>query len=138
TELLRLIETSILEQIFYHEEDNKIPDSRFKKIKSYSPIKLFLLSLGYLLFLLAVYNYFNPNFIESIFKDTAITKMVSDIIHYSGIFIIALGIFFIILKSVRIISAVTINTLKIQNTEIGIGENLNKSILNRHIDEILY
>src|SRR5690606_13332879 len=70
--------------------------------------------------------------------DTAITKMVSDIIHYSGIFIIALGIFFIILKSVRIISAVTINTLKIQNTEIGIGENLNKSILNRHIDEILY
>src|SRR5690606_9992320 len=32
----------------------------------------------------------------------------------------------------------TINTLKIQNTEIGIGENLNKSILNRHIDEILY
>src|SRR5690606_15441706 len=48
------------------------------------------------------------------------------------------GLFFIIFKSVRIISAVTINKLKIQNAEIGVGENLNKSILNHHIDEILY
>ncbi|MFN6945726.1 MAG: hypothetical protein ACK4ND_12335, partial [Cytophagaceae bacterium] len=138
TELLRLIETSILEQIFYHEEDNKIPDSRFKKIKSYSPKKLFILSLVYLFFLLAIYNYFNPYFIQNIFKDIVINQTVSDIIHYSGIFIIGLGIFFIILKSVRIISAVTINKLKIQNAEIGVGENLNKSILNHHIDEILY
>lgn len=40
-QLLRLIETSILEQIFYHEEDDKVPDSRFKKIKSYSKKQLF-------------------------------------------------------------------------------------------------
>ncbi|MFC5683012.1 YobI family P-loop NTPase [Flavobacterium sp. MAHUQ-51] len=138
TELLRLIETSILEQIFYHEEDNKIPDSRFKKIKSYSVKKLFFISLGYLLFLLAIYNYFYPYFIQSIFKDIAISNNLCDIIHYSGIFIITLGIFFIILKSVRVISAITINKLKIQNAEIGVGENLNKSILNHHIDEILY
>ena len=138
TELLRLIETSILEQIFYHEEDNKIPDSRFKKIKSYSIKKLILISLGYLFFFLAIYNYFYPYFIQSIFKDIAISNKVCDIIHYSEIFIIILGIFFIILKSVRIISAVTVNKLKIQNAEISIGENLNKSILNHHIDEILY
>ncbi|MBD3583598.1 YobI family P-loop NTPase [Flavobacterium selenitireducens] len=138
TELLRLIETSILEQIFYHEEDNKIPDSRFKKIKSYSVKKLIFISIGYLLFLLAICNYFYPYFIQSIFKDIAISNKVCDIIHYSGIFIVALGTFFIILKSVRIISAVTINKLKIQNAEIGVGENLNKSVLNHHIDEILY
>lgn len=138
TELLRLIEISILEQIFYHEEDNKIPDSRFKKIKSYSAKKLFFFSLGYLLFILSICNYFNPYFIQTIFKDIAINNKVNDIIHYGGISIIVLGTFFIILKSVRIISAVTINKLKIQNAEIGIGENLNKSILNHHIDEILY
>lgn len=138
TELLRLIETSILEQIFYHEEDNRIPDSRFKKIKSYSSKKLFFFSLGYLLFLLALYNYFDSHFIQSIFKDNTISNKICDFIHYAGIFIITLGIFFIILKSVRIISAITVNKLKIQNAEIGIGENLNKSILNHHIDEILY
>lgn len=138
TELLQRIETSILEQIFYHEEDNKIPDSRFKKIKSYSPKKLYLLSIGYLLLILAIYNCLHPNFIQSIFKDFIFSNKIFDIIHYSGTLIIALGLFFIIFKSVRIISAVTINKLKIQNAEIGVGENLNKSILNHHIDEILY
>ncbi len=138
TELLRLIEISILEQIFYHEEDKNIPDSRFKKIKSYSTKKLFFYSLGYLFFLVAIYNYFNPYFIQSIFKDIAINSTICNIIHYGEILIIASGIFFIILKSVRILSAITVNKLKIQNAEIGVGENLNKSILNHHIDEILY
>lgn len=138
TELLQRIETSILEQIFYHEEDDKIPDSRFKKIKSYSRKKLFLLSIGYLLFLLAIYNYFNPYFIKSVFKDIPLYKLVYNICHYCGLLIIVIGLFSLILKSVRIISAVTINKLKIQNADIGIGENLNKSILNHHIDEILY
>lgn len=138
TELLRLIEISILEQIFYHEEDKKIPDSRFKKIKSYSAKKLFSYSLGYLFFLVAVYNYFNPYFIQGVFKDIAINSTIYDIIHYGQILIIALGIFFIILKSVRILSAIAVNKLKFQNAEISIGENLNKSILNHHIDEILY
>jgi hypothetical protein len=138
TELLRLIETSLLEQIFYHEEDNKIPDSRFKKIKSYSVKKLILISLGYLFFLFAIYNYHYPYFIQSIFIDIAISNRICNIIHYSSIFIIILGIFFTILKSVRIISAVTVSKLKIQNAEIGVGENLSKSILNHHIDEILY
>ncbi|MDM1518037.1 NTPase [Myroides odoratimimus] len=138
TKLLRLIEISILEQIFYHEEDKKIPDSRFKKIKSYSFSNLFFLSIGYLLFIIALYNYINPHFIQSIFKDTPLHNKVCDLIHYLGIFIIIIGLFFIILKSVRIISAITINKLKIQNAEIGVGDQLNKSILNHHIDEILY
>lgn len=31
-EILRLIELSLLQQLFYHEKDSKIPDSRFKKM----------------------------------------------------------------------------------------------------------
>ncbi len=138
TELLKRIETSILEQIFYHEEDSKIPDSRFKKIKSYSLKHVFILSLGYLIFLLALYNYIKPSFIQSIFKDSPFSGMICDIIHYSSVLTVVLGLFFIISKSIRIISAVTINKLKIQNAEIGLGENVSKSILNHHIDEILY
>lgn len=138
TDLLRLIEISILEQIFYHEEDSKIPDSRFKKIKSYSRKKLIIYSLGYLLFTLALYNYFNNYFIQSIFKDHSISSRTLDIIHYGSILIIALGIFFIIMKSVRIISSITINKLVVQNAEIGMGDTNSKSILNHHIDELLY
>lgn len=138
SELLRLIETSILEQIFYHEEDNKIPDSRFKKIKSFSLKKLIWISSQYFLFLLAILNYYNPYLIRYNFKDYTFSNKFIDIIHFGGILIILVGTFLLIIKSVRIISAITIDKLKIQNTEIGIGENLNKSILNHHIDEILY
>lgn len=138
TDLLRLIEISILEQIFYHEEDSKIPDSRFKKIKSYSQKKLLIYSICYLIFILALYNYFNNYFVQSIFKDYPISSKICDIIHYGSIIIIALGIFFIIMKSVRIISSITVNKLVLQNAEIGMGDNNSKSILNHHIDEILY
>ncbi|MEN2416432.1 YobI family P-loop NTPase [Flavobacterium mesophilum] len=137
-ELLKLIEISILEQIFYHENDNKIPDSRFKKIKSYSFWQLFFYSLGYLILLISLFDYFNPYFIQSIIKDVAINNTLCDFIYYIERGIIAFGLFIIILKSSRLISSITINKLQIQNAEIGIGENLNKSILNHHIDELLY
>ncbi|MFD0990832.1 hypothetical protein ACFQ1R_12055 [Mariniflexile jejuense] len=137
-ELLRLIETSILQQIFYHEDDKNIPDSRFKKIKSYGAKKLLLTSLGILLFIIALLNYFNPYLIQSIFKDNPLSVFTCDTLHYSSISIILIGIFFITYKSIRIISSITINKLKFQNAEIGIGESINKSILNHHLDEILY
>ncbi|ARV14201.1 YobI family P-loop NTPase [Polaribacter sp. SA4-12] len=137
-ELLRLIETSILQQIFYHEEDKNIPDSRFKKIKSYSGKRLISTSVGILLFIIALFNYFNPNLIQSIFKDNPLSTFTCDALHYSSILIIIIGVFFLVYKSIRIISSLTINKLKFQNAEIGIGESINKSILNHHLDEILY
>ncbi|WP_271765466.1 YobI family P-loop NTPase [Aquimarina algiphila] len=137
-ELLRLIETSILQQIFYHEEDKNIPDSRFKKIKSYSGKKLFFSSLGILLFVIALLNYFYPYFIQSIFKDSPLSVFICDGLHYGSVLVMLIGIFFFVYKSIRIISSITINKLKFQNAEIGIGESINKSILNHHLDEILY
>lgn len=137
-ELLRLIETSILQQIFYHEDDKSIPDSRFKKIKSYSTKKLFLTSFGILLFAIALLNYFYSNLIQSILKDYTLATTINDILHYGSVLIILIGVFFFVYKSIRIISSITINRLKFQSAEIGIGESVNKSILNHHLDEILY
>lgn len=137
-ELLRLIETSILQQIFYHEEDKNIPDSRFKKIKSYSGKKLLFTSIGISLFIIAVLNYFNTYLIQSVFKDNPFNNFICDTLHYSSILIIIIGVFFLVYKSIRIISSITISKLKFQNAEIGLGESINKSILNHHLDEILY
>lgn len=137
-DLLRLIETSILQQIFYHEEDKNIPDSRFKKIKSYGTKKLFLTSLGILMFLIALLNFFHPYLIQSVFKDNPLSDFTCNTLHYGSISIIFIGIYLIIFKSIRIISSITINKLKFQNAEIGIGESINKSVLNHHLDEILY
>jgi len=138
-QLLRLIETSILEQIFYHEEDDKVPDSRFKKIKSYSKKQLLGNAACLLLFVIAILNYFFPYLIQSIFKDHPLNGNICNWLHYGGIIVIVLGIFFIIYKSIRLINSITLNKLNIQNAEIGFGDNnSNKSILNHHIDEILY
>lgn len=138
-QLLRLIETSILEQIFYHEEDDKVPDSRFKKIKSYSKKQLFGNAACLLLFVIAILNYFFPYLIQSIFKDHPLNGNICNWLHYGGIIVILLGVFFIIYKSIRLINSITLNKLNIQNAEIGFGDNnSNKSILNHHIDEILY
>lgn len=138
-QLLRLIETSILEQIFYHEDDDKVPDSRFKKIRSYSKKQLFGNATCLLLFIIAVLNYFFPYLTQSIFKDYPFSGNVCNWLHYGGIVVIIISIFFIIYKSIRLINSVTLNKLNIQNAEIGFGDNnSNKSILNHHIDEILY
>ncbi len=135
---LRLIETSILQQIFYHEEDEDIPDSRFKKIKSYSNRSLLLISFGTLLFIFSIMNFIYPELILVNLEDISLPQIMLKIFHYASIAIIVAGIMFIIFKSVRIISSITINKLKFQNAEIEIAESPNKSILNHHLDEILY
>ena len=138
TDLLRRIEISILEQIFYHENDRKIPDSRFKKIKSYSFWTLIGYSVAYLLFFISLGNYFYPYLIQGIFKDNPFGILTCNILHYGSILIILVGVMFIIYRSVRILSTLTLNKLNIQNAEIGMGTNQTKSILNQHIDELLY
>ena len=137
-ELLRLIETSILQQIFYHEEDKKIPDSRFKKIKSYSTKNLILLSGGLFLFLISILHHYNSTTITKAFINFSINDTIKNILHYTSLLLILLGCIFFIYKSIRIISSLTIDKINFKNVEIGIGENKNKSILNHHLDEILY
>ena len=137
-ELLRLIEVSILQQIFYLEEDKDIPDSRFKKIKSYGKIRLGSTALGLVLFIIALFNFFDPVFIQSIFKDYPFSQGICDIIHYSTYAILLGGLFGALLRSIRFISSITINTVKIQNAELSVTDNANKSILNNHLDEIVY
>lgn len=138
SQLLRLIETSILQQIFYHESDDKIPDSRFKKIRSFGFGQLFGYSIIYSFFLISLYVYFKPGILQGIFKDWKIDEQVLNWVHYGSIAVIAVGIFGIIFSSIRVIRSVTLQKLNFQNAEIGIGVNQNKSILNHHIDEILY
>src|SRR5690606_32989398 len=77
-------------------------------------------------------------FIPSIFRDLKIEGAVLTWIHYLSVVVILLGFFGIIFSSIRVIRSVTLQKLNFQNAEIGIGVNQNKSILNHHIDEILY
>lgn len=205
-DIIRKIEISILQQIFYHEEDSKIPDSRFKKIKVSSKrdlaIKSFatlvaLLSVFWLLFAKIDINKF-PSLVASIifFQKISLISIISFLSYLSIIFlkkdkrklkiffpislvilnIIVLLIFgfkntfdlqtsiseftvfkeitlllnnfsivyllffmyFFIKEFIGFLNKISINKLKIQNAEIEIGATHQKSIMNQHLDEILY
>ncbi len=135
--ILRLIELSILQQLFYYEKDNKIPDSRFKKIKSYKNLHLWLITIGTIIFLTSFLYLVFPNFLVK-FSIIDLTAEAQEIFHYISVFFFLVGIVFLIHKSIRIVKGLTIKKLGISNATIEIDDKISKSILNNHIDEILY
>lgn len=138
-DLLRLIELSLLQQIFYHEEDDKIPDSRFKKIKSVGQWKLTFLSIGIFIFLISLLITLKPDILNELLGISLDkNKTIYKAIKYISLGICAISTFSLILKSIRSITGITIEKLNIQDAEIQINKEINKSILNNHLDEILY
>ncbi|MAZ27106.1 MAG: hypothetical protein CL868_08540 [Cytophagaceae bacterium] len=135
---LRLIELSILQQIFYHEKNDKIPHSRFKKIRSLKPKEV--LNATWLIFgvICTFYLFFNFNtFLEisNLPDPKNWFEYITKGLLLSGFLIL----FFFLLKKVILFSQrLTISKLNFQNLEIQIAETINKSILNDHLDEILY
>ncbi len=61
-----------------------------------------------------------------------------NIAHYIASLITLIGLFFIVFKSSRVLKNLTIKKLDINNAKIEIDNGISKSILNNHIDEILY
>ncbi len=136
-DILRLIELSVLQQLFYHEKDNKIPDSRFKKIKSHKTRYLFYYSVGFIALLVSVLFLLAPDFLSK-FTLFTIPKRLAPFTHFTATAITLFGLFLIIFKSSRALKSLAIKKLNISNAEIEIDSGISKSILNNHIDEILY
>ncbi len=136
-ELLRLIELSILQQIFYHEDDRRIPDSRFRKIKHFSWVQLTISAACLVLFLAAFTQLFIPDLIINGLKLGNETPM-PEYAHWLSLLLFVAGICWIIYRSIRLISSLHIEKLTIHNAEINIDKGISKSILNHHLDEILY
>lgn len=136
-DILRLIELSVLQQLFYHEKDRKIPDSRFKKIKSHKTRFLFYYSVGFIALLVSSLFLIVPDFLSKFYL-IKIPQNLIPLAHYTATSITLIGLFFIIFKSSRALKSLAIKKLNISTAEIEIDGGISKSILNNHIDEILY
>ena len=136
-DILRLIELSILQQLFYHEKDKNIPDSGFKKIKSHKDKYLWLLAFGLVVFTTSFLHLVFPSFLAK-FSVLNLTPNNSNFFHYTSVAIVFIGSLFMLFKSIRIFKGITIKKLGISNASIEIDNKISKSILNNHIDEILY
>jgi hypothetical protein len=203
---LRQIEISILQQIFYHEEDGKIPDSRFKKIRISSKKELAVkaaalitafLSLFWLfsdiiplekfphynssfifferislLIILGFCSYISFSFLKQSRKSISLLVPVtliciniavllfygfkyvfniqdylfevnliasfSKVLSTLSITYLLLFLFFAVKELIAFLDKVSVNKLKINDTEIEIGSTHQKSVMNQHLDEILY
>ena len=135
-ELNRRIEYSIVQQLIYRESTHGLPNSRIKKIVHTKPWGLLWRPLVWIIFILALWKLFNPEWleIESITKTIPITReRIIDSICLLYVFIV---LFFTIRGLIKSYSNSKLNKLNLKDGEIEIKEN--NSIFNKHLDEIIY
>ena len=136
-DIQRLIELSLLQQLFYRETNSKTPDSRLKKIQSLKSWKLFLQTIITIVFAFSLVVLVLPNELDS-YLNLENTIFASNIAKYIALTVGIIILFAFIYKSSRSIIGLSIKKLNLKGTEIEIDKNISKSILNNHIDEIIY
>lgn len=124
-----LIEMSILQQIFYCERAYRIPDSRFRRIRSLTCRKLFLWAIGLTLWILICQA---PLWFPEIHPQEKLWGFVGWLI------VLGLGIGHLSAKLLRTINRNKVSRLNIKNGEIELSKGTDPSILNKYLDELLY
>ena len=133
---ISLIEKSILEQIFYKEPYNKIPQSRFKKIKSYKWVNLKTIFI--LLTIFSIILLLKPKFLTNLDIYQSFIKYNYRYVEYFSITIVLLTLFFVIKYFIQNFNGFTLNKFNLQNIEIEANNIDDSSLLNKYLDEILY
>ena len=132
------IESSILEQLFYHEKDSNIPDSRFKKIHKQPRKKLFIYALIATLYISLVVFLFSPTFLKNWIFGTDISPIILLWFNRVAFLLCIIGAIFVLYKIARILLGLSVKRLNFKSAEVELDSNNQKSILNHHIDEIIY
>ena len=136
--LERLIELSILQQILYHVEPSTIPNSNLKRIKSIKPKFLIWFTFFSVLWLYATTVLFKFNHISKVNPSNWSFNNSIDWVVLILFLIFTTGVGYIIQKGLRLLNRTKISKLKFLDSELELGAGINKSILNEHIDEIIY
>lgn len=132
-----LIEKSVLQQVFYRIGEHVVPHSRFQRIKEvpylYNLLKSSLLTLW---LVIAGYVYAPDNKIfESLLGKAAFKD---ETYFYHATLIIILGSALIINEAIRLFSRTRLSEINFKEGEMKFDEKSGDSILNKHLDEILY
>lgn len=136
-ELERLLEVSILQQIFYHVKPSQIPESRFKRIINIPNWKIWTMSISFILWILSLILLLKYDYLDMInppnWSNEAHFGWFSLIILLTST--TGLGLFAKLI--INLFSNSKINKVNIKG-ELELGDNINKSVFNEHLEEILY
>ncbi|MDP9081677.1 MAG: hypothetical protein M3O71_30055 [Bacteroidota bacterium] len=133
------IEYSILQQIFYHVRHRQIPFSRFKRIKNLPGYVILFRSIGLVLWI-ATFSYLLWH--EKVFGNTFswagyLTKPPKAGKISIALYVI-LGAFYLCYIVLRVYNNSKFHKLNLTSGELEIAPDNDSSILNRHLDELLY
>jgi len=133
-ELHQDIERSILQQFFYREKDKTIPYSRFKRIRNTHKRNIVWHSI--VIGLLFLYGW-------KLFFDTTFKKFLNfKILNIDNMQIISLValciLFYYFYKLVQFSWNLQLSKLNLKNGAITLSKQEKASILNEHLDEIIY
>jgi len=132
--LERLLELSILQQIFYHVDHDKIPDSRFKRIISLGADTILNFQIASIIWILSAWYLFFPNSL----RFETISFFNADILKLFALILFFVGLAKLLSHFRRVYNNSKVNKFNIQSGEVEIDQEVDQSILNKHIDEIIY
>ncbi len=135
---IKEIEKSILQQMFYKVDYSNIPNSRFKRILTIKYIKI--KTFGIFLWLLSFIKLFKSDEFKKIFSFTDISKFENGFyLNELSSIIFTAGILYFIFSLIRLFPRIKLQKLSLQSPEIDLNdENSEQSIMNKHLDEIIY
>jgi hypothetical protein len=127
-----LVERSILQQMLYGASANKLPYSRFKRISTPEhPLGKSFVALCWALSVLFLYE--NTSYFTNIefFHDSMVSLL--------SLITIALSIPVVLVSDIyRASFGLSFKKISLTNAEIEIGDTPESSVLNKHLDEIIY
>lgn len=133
----RKLEISILQQMFYHVKPDDIPDSRFKRIVNLTNKRLFVHALLFIVWILSALLLVKFEHINKLNPDTWHASYPLDWLTIISVIVFFSGVGFFIKTVYRLFSNSKINKLNIKG-ELELGEAVDKSVFNQHLEEILY
>lgn len=140
TKLQRLLELSIVQQLFYREKDSRIPESRFRKIARTNRFYNFIIALIVVIFCGSVLYVLLPDKCQHILPDFIKEHIGDNAQNIYGIAFL-LGVIGLIISAyngVYLIKKLHVKRVALNATEIEVDKDVSKSILNNYIDEIIY
>ncbi|ALH94232.1 hypothetical protein [Acinetobacter equi] len=133
---IEAIEKSILQQLFYSVDQKTLPRSRLKRIVTVKPRELLANTLFIMFWIfLTLFVFFPGSIFFDKFSILASSEQFAQI-TFSLLFLsyCIVGLF----TGIKYIEKLKELKLKFQDTEITLNNDKTESILNKHLDEILY
>lgn len=136
---LQEIEVSILHQLFFHEQSCALTDSHFTKIQKIGFWKLSGYTLFALLFIISCVHIIWPRFVTQLIGLPNLELLKEhNWWHWFCVAVAFAGIIWIISRLIRVVAQIAVRKLSVNSASIEIFNKQEKSILNEHIDEIIY